>query len=425
MNDDQDQDGKQELRREREAAAGLWPIGRALTVAGVCAVTGLVTLTVVALAGLGFPHLAHHAALSVNDLLEILKLVLGTVAGVGALAALVMNYRKQRLAEAAEVRDRRRADDDRVRVFNERFAAAAAQLGHEEPAVRLAGVHAMAGLADDWKHGRQTCIDVLCSYLQMPYEPDPGPDAPAAERLAFGRNQKVRHTVIAVITAHLQPNADTSWQGYNLDFNEVRFDGGRFTGAIFTGPRVWFGGAEFAGSVSFDLAKFVDGQAFFHNTKFIGGHVSFHDTEFTGGRVYFTNAKFTGGLVWFRNAKFTASERSLSKGMVSFHNARFAGGNVHFYDTQITGGRIFFDRAKFTGGRVHFHQVKFSGGRVSFNHARLTGGLSFSNSEFTGGTVDLRHSVWSTPPSFGDVDLTDPPAGLQLPPTTTPPTATK
>lgn len=55
--------------------------------------------------------------------------------------------------------------------------------------------------------------------LQMPYEPDPRPDASTAERLAFGRNQKVRHTVIAVITAHLQPEASASWQRCILDNN--------------------------------------------------------------------------------------------------------------------------------------------------------------------------------------------------------------
>jgi len=38
---------------------------------------------------------------------------------------------------------------DRTRVFNERFTAIAAQLGDDKAAVRLAGVHAMAGLADD------------------------------------------------------------------------------------------------------------------------------------------------------------------------------------------------------------------------------------------------------------------------------------
>lgn len=73
---------------------------------------------------------------------------------------------------------------DWPRPFNERFTAITAQLGDAQPAVRLAGVHAMAGLADDWEENRQTCVDVLCGYLRMPYEPDPGDDAPPAERAA-------------------------------------------------------------------------------------------------------------------------------------------------------------------------------------------------------------------------------------------------
>jgi hypothetical protein len=32
-------------------------------------------------------------------------------------------------------------------------------------------VYALAGLADDWPENRQTCVDVLCAYLRMPYEP--------------------------------------------------------------------------------------------------------------------------------------------------------------------------------------------------------------------------------------------------------------
>ncbi len=51
---------------------------------------------------------------------------------------------------------------------------------------------------------RQTCVDVLCAYLRMPYEPDPGEDAPGPKRLAFRASREVRHTVIRVITAHLK-----------------------------------------------------------------------------------------------------------------------------------------------------------------------------------------------------------------------------
>ena len=48
-----------------------------------------------------------------------------------------------------------------------RYQDAASQLGHEKAAVRLAGVYAMAGLADDWRAQRQQCVDVLCAYLRM------------------------------------------------------------------------------------------------------------------------------------------------------------------------------------------------------------------------------------------------------------------
>jgi hypothetical protein len=80
----------------------------------------------------------------------------------------------------------RTLEEQRTRTLNERFATAAGQLGDDKPpAVRLAGVYAMAGLADDWKQNRQTCVDVLCAYLRMPYEPDPGQDARGSEWLAF------------------------------------------------------------------------------------------------------------------------------------------------------------------------------------------------------------------------------------------------
>src|SRR5580693_8402934 len=89
------------------------------------------------------------------------------------------------LAEQTKQLDRTLAEQ-RTRTLNERFATAADQLGNDKPAaVRLAGVYAMAGLVDDWEANRQTCVDVLCAYLQLPYEPDPGPDAPEPKKLAF------------------------------------------------------------------------------------------------------------------------------------------------------------------------------------------------------------------------------------------------
>jgi hypothetical protein len=59
--------------------------------------------------------------------------------------------------------------EQRLRTLNERFATAAEELGEDKPpAVRLAGTHALAGLADDWPENRQTCVDILCAYLRLP-----------------------------------------------------------------------------------------------------------------------------------------------------------------------------------------------------------------------------------------------------------------
>src|SRR5215831_13951339 len=106
---------------------------------------------------------------------------------IGTLAAQYVGRRatsrdtQQALEEQRKQLDRTLAEQ-RARTLNERFATAAEQLGSDKPAIRLAGVHAMAGLADDWEANRQTCIDVLCAYLRMPYEPDPGDNAPTKKR---------------------------------------------------------------------------------------------------------------------------------------------------------------------------------------------------------------------------------------------------
>jgi hypothetical protein len=149
------------------------------------------------------------------------------------------------LAEQSEQLSRT-LGEQRIRTFNERFATAAEQLGSDKPPeVRLAGVYAMAGLADDWEENRQTCVDVLCAYLRMPYTSDPGLDAGEEKRLAFQASREVRHTVIRVIAAHLRNDALASWQRLNFDFTGVVFDGGDFTETRFSDGLISFGRAVF------------------------------------------------------------------------------------------------------------------------------------------------------------------------------------
>jgi uncharacterized protein YjbI with pentapeptide repeats len=301
------------------------------------------------------------------------------------------------LAEQREHLDRTLAEQ-RTRTLNERFATAAGQLGSDKPpAVRLAGVYAMAGLADDWKENRQTCVEVLCAYLRMPYVPDPGQDAPAPERLAFRSSREVRHTVIRVIAAHLRDNAAVSWQGLNFDFTGVVLDGGDFSEAEFSGGTVSFAGAEFSG-----------GTVEFGGARFSGGKVGFRGAEFSGGTVRFSVAEFSGSEVDFSEAQF-------SGGTIRFSDAEFSGGEVDFSEAQFSAGQVWFGGAEFSGGIVRFSDAQFSGGETSFRDAQFCGArVDFQDAEFSGGAVDFSHPVdWSFPPRFAQPDAPSP--GVKLP----------
>ena len=240
----------------------------------------------------------------------------------------------------------------------------------------------MAGLADDWEENRQTCIDVLCAYLRMPFEPQPDDDAPVEQRLAFRAGREVRHTVVRVIAAHLTGSAAVSWRHLHFDFTGVVFDDVRFTNAVFTGY-VTFENAEFSGGwVSFGSVRF-DRWTSFANATFSGGWVDFRGVTFSSA-VIFSGAKFSGGTVSFEGAEFSSHMG------VSFEDARFSGGTVRFNWARFSGGTVRFDSAKFIASPVDFSGAKFSGAKVDF-----------TKSEFSGGIVDFRDAAdWSDPPAF-------------------------
>ncbi|MGV9921534.1 pentapeptide repeat-containing protein [Streptomyces cellulosae] len=275
----------------------LWKVGWALGLAFAAAVLvasgifyGLVEL-------LDFKEIDSTAKLDAKTLFDLVKLSFGVVAGAGALVALVVAYRRQRVDEAG-------AHREATRLHTERFSQAVDKLGSDSPAVRLGGVHALAGLADDAPDDnlRQTCVDVLCAYLRLPFPPDPGapPDDTSTEEQREAHQDKkdryralreVRHTILRLIGDHYRIPQGThrSWQSCNLDLTGVTIDGHMdfrgamfsgstvsFNSATFSGGMVSFGGATFSGStVSFDRAAFADGTVFFGDAMFSGGMVSF------------------------------------------------------------------------------------------------------------------------------------------------------
>ena len=311
-----------------------------------------------------------------------------TATAAGALVALVVNVRKQDLSEQAARRDFESA-------FTERFRAAASQLGAVSPAERLAGVYAMASLADEYPRRRQQCVDVLCGYLRLPF--DPAVDELAAlttdttHSFADGKtvtshatmaarphDLQVRSTIISVIHARTRPEVETSWSHLNFDFTGARLHNLNFQGSTFSGQDTWFDGATFSGERTlFDRATFsgertlfdratFSGEANWFGAIFSGERTSFRGATFSGERTSFDRATFSGERTWFDRATFSG-QRTL------FDRATFSGEHTSFDRATFSGQRTSFDRATFSGQDTSFDRATFSGERTSFDGATFFG----------------------------------------------------
>lgn len=411
----------------------LWPVGIALGAATAVAVMAVLALCGLGLYLMGVEGIKPAPELTPATAFDLLKLAFAVVAGLGAVVGLVVAYRRQRVledetrrAEAAHRRAEAAASREITRLFTERFESASDKLGSEHAAVRLAGVHALAHLADDAPDRglRQMVIDVLCAYVRMPYARGPGRSAAQdrfedntgavrAEQLAFESMREVRHTVLRIIGDRLRQN--TLWRGHSFDFTGAVFDGGYLAGAHFTGGRV-----------SFAYAEFINGPVVFDYAHFTHGTVAFNHARFTGATVSFANARFAGSTVEFRGADFAS-------GRVSFDGAEVFDGGLDFQHARFAGCQVRFDEAAFgfpkkerfpCYARVSFETAHFEGSQVSFAGARFSGTedvvievtdgdeptrelvadgceVAFTGANFTGGRVSFDATTVGGNPASG------------------------
>jgi len=305
---------------------------------------------------------------------DVLKLALGMVAAGGAAVALVVNYRRQQHLERDESGRR-----DQTRLFTERFGAAAAQLGGEQAAVRLAGVYAMAALADEWSSQQQQCIDVLCGYLRLPFVGEPplahsesivkqwqveAADGPVqhTETIRYRPGEvQVRRAIVTTITQHLQKDAESSWSKLDFNFDGAVLIDARFRDAVFAGRRLSFVGVEFVGE-----------RSSFGGVSFSDGHTSFRGAKFAAERTWFDDATFPGVHISFREVEFLGKA-------TSFDDATFSGETTRFDRAQFSGDRATFDGTVFSGDLTSFDEVEFSCRDTSLDAA-------FASAEFTNPT---------------------------------------
>jgi hypothetical protein len=224
---------------------------------------------------------------------------------------------REQLEQQRDQLDRTIAEE-RSRTFNDRFATAADRLGMEAAATRLAGVYALAGLADDWPDGRQTCIDVLCAYLRLPYDADPG-----SEKYSWDERE-IRRTLIRVIRDHLRPGFSTvSWSTCKFSFEGAVFDCGDLSGIHLDAP----------------------GLMTFHGCRFAAEKFFLDHAVINGARMWFTRAIFAHGTVTFAGTQFSGS--------VSFNEATFDGADVTFAGSREEGaGRVTFNGVTQAAGQV-------------------------------------------------------------------------
>ena len=314
---------------------------------------------------------------------EVIRTTLTVMAGFAAVLTGVYAYRKQRVSEG----DAKRADDEQL---TQRYSTAAEKLGHEKAAVRLAGVIAMARLADDWSKQRQQCIDVLCAYLRMPTEQD----GDLSER-------QVRATIVRTIAAHLREDSASSWAIHDFDFRGAALHDANFSGATFSG-KTTFSGATFTGKFAiFDKATFTGNFTSFSEATFSGKITSFSEATFSGNVTSFTGAKFAGKSTTFYGATFSGEETTFDRATFSgeettFYKAKFLRGHTSFDGAEFAGGQITFYLAKFSGEYTGFTEATFSGEKTTFDGAKFSEGeTTFYKAKFSGGLTSFAVATFS------------------------------
>ena len=349
---------------------------------------------------------------------NIVKIALTLVGGVGAVAYLVIKYQERQQAGRAEKREKDRTVDTKVQ-------DAINQLGSDKASTRIAGVYALADIADRYKGGyRQRVVDILCGYLRSDrssYAPDrsgqPVWDASGHLVKSGASDEAVESTILSVMRDRLRKarkdgktgetivrqtvDDDQLWCACTFDlhgatfheavdlkdstfecvpyFRGTKFErSADFHGAHFAGGAD-FGGVRFAGYTDFGGVRFAGG-ADFAGVRF-AGYADFGGVRFAGG-ADFGGVRFAGDA-YFSGATFTRE--------AYFYEATFTGyadfaGDADFDGATFTGD-VHFDGAHFAGdvyfaGDAYFDRVTTFTGDADFDGAHFAGDVYFAGDAY-------------------------------------------
>lgn len=245
-----------------------------------------------------------------------------------------------------------------------RYTKAIEQLADEQSVVRLGGVYALMGLADEWifdpslneenqqKEG-QIIVNNLCAYIRS------DPNNLTNDQLESGRisldESKIRQTIFREISSRLNNPTilKNLWENLDFDFSEspifyplnnLKFKNSNFCGSNF------YVNSSFSNSKFFGKTNFTKSD-FFTHTKFDNTHFY--------GPVDFTSTRFS------RPPGPIASFRGISKIFRESANSSIMPKNTNPKDILTDfSNSLFLDE-------------------VNFNKAHFYRGLIFKSSDFT------------------------------------------
>ena len=286
--------------------------------------------------------------------LDLVKVSLTTIGGIGGTGYLVIKYRERASAERADA--------------EQRLLSGVQQLGSGSPQVRIAGVYSLADVADTYRgEYRQRVVSILCGYLRtqrgewrtIVNEQD-GPEQSSEEKVYVSHDGAVESTVLEVLVRHLRKRRektkhreavtqlvedDQLWCDCTIDlhdavlteiadFQHATFNrDADFSGATFNRyadfERATFNGDAHFGGATFNRYADFRGATFNRDANFWGATFT-NNTDF-GGATFTNNADF-GGATFNRYADFRGATFTNN---ADFERATFTH-NAHFQDATFS-----------------------------------------------------------------------------------------
>jgi len=440
-----------EVAASRQANVKVWPFGVYIA---ALALIALVTLTALVLLpdwavppspaspsqGQEFSVAERQAAIA-----DVRQVILWCAGGLIAIVTLLETLRRGDLARREfNSREREAAvarHEQQVRLRNERFGLSAEKLGHEHVAVRLAGVIALAALADEWldesrsnrqKHpegadaeprvAAQQIIDLLCAYLLSPLpvsgesatrsseQKSATPDGPPAPEVT------VRRAIVRNIVQRLTPSSGDGstvlWSGMHFDLDQWKVEGDvyDFRGVVLSEGTVIsvrshrsisggqpagidFSGMTVSSGGRLDLSgagvNSPDGLTLVGISVDQGGMVDCSRLS-VGGAVDMSRLSLDGGAeVRLRDMRVHGG------GSLNLAGSTLRDGTIDVVGTRVDGPKAHADsRAGSTLSMAGVHvarravidlrNLELSGGDADLDHLQLEGKVDVSGAELTG-----------------------------------------